>query len=148
MTDALIREGDKARAEATIDRFFEAFPDMNFPYEQSRMSLQGIRFYLVELKSEATEKKAKVEMETLKNALVDRLTYYGGLTSLRDKRAFEPEMREMLGMTQQLMQFVSLTTDEGYKAEMIEVLTSVKIPVEAIVADLEERRKNGGLISK
>jgi len=146
LTDALVREGDKERAEATIDRFFEAFPDMNFPYEQSRMSLQGIRFYLVELKSEATEEKAKIHMEILKDALVDRLSYYGGLTAFSDKRAFEPEMREMLGMTQQLMQFVSLTSDEAYKEEMIEVLTAAKTPVEIIVANLEEIRKNGALL--
>jgi len=36
LTDALIKEGDKERAEATIDQFFKSFPHMNFPYEQSR----------------------------------------------------------------------------------------------------------------
>jgi hypothetical protein len=145
LTDALVREGDKKRAEATIDRFFEAFPDMNFPYEQSRMSLQGIRFYLVELKSEETEKKAKIHMDILKDALVDRLSFYGSLTSFNDQRAFEPEMREMLGMTQQLMQFVGLTSDETYKAEMAEILNGVKMPVEGILTNLEAIRKNGKL---
>lgn len=148
LTDALIKEGDKDRAESTIDKFFESFPHMNFPYEQSRMSLQGIRFYLVELKSEATEKKAKVHMDILKDALIDRLSFYGGLTSLEDQIVFEPEMREMLGMVQQLMQFVSLTSDETYKSEMLESLTIVKAPVEAIVTKLEEMRKrNGGRIN-
>lgn len=148
LTDALVREGDKKRAENTIDRFFESFPDMNFPYEQSRMSLQGIRFYLVELKSEATEEKAKKHMDILKEALLDRLSFYGGLTSIEDKIVFEPEMREMLGMTQQLMQFANLTSDEAYKKEMLETLGLVKQPVEMILGELENLRKGGAPIIK
>lgn len=119
LTDALIREGDKKRAEATVDKFFESFPHMNFPYEQSRMSLQGIRFYLVELKSEATEEKAKQHMDILAEALIDRLSFYNSLTSAADQKAFAGERNEMLGMIQQLMQFVSLTSDEAYKKEML-----------------------------
>lgn len=122
LADALIKEGDKERAEATVDRFYEAFPDMNFPYEQSRMSLQGIRFYLVELKSEATEAKAKTQMDILADALVDRLSFYNSLSYSADQKAFEGERNEMLGMTQQLMQFVSLTSDEAYKNAMLDRL--------------------------
>lgn len=145
LAGALIEEGDKERAEATIDRFYEAFPDMNFPYEQSRMSLQGIRFYLVELKSDATEEKAKIQMNILKDALVDRLSFYGSLASIEDQIAFEPEMGEMLGMAGQLLQFVNLVSDETYKAEMTETLNGVKIPVEAALTNLRTIRQNGNL---
>lgn len=119
LTDALVRKGDKERAEKTVDKFFSSFPHMNFPYEQSRMSLQGIRFYLVELKSEETEKKAKEHMNILADALIDRLSFYNTLRSAADQKAFAGEKNEMLGMIQQLMQFVSLTSDEAYKKEMI-----------------------------
>ncbi|BDS13421.1 DUF2723 domain-containing protein [Aureispira anguillae] len=119
LTDALIRKGDKEEAEKTVDKFFESFPHMNFPYEQSRMSLQGIRFYLADLKA---EEKAQKHMDILADALIDRMSFYATLASSSDREAFGRDIQECTGMMQQLMQFASMSTDEAYKKALIERL--------------------------
>lgn len=119
LTDALIREGKKKEAESTVDQFFESFPHMNFPYDQNRMSLQGIRFYLVELQN---EQKAKKHMDILADALEDKMSYYMGLPTANDRKVFEAEMREAGAMMQQLMQLASMCKDEEYKKAMLERL--------------------------
>lgn len=117
LTDKLLRTGQKEKAEATLDQFFKAFPHKNFPYPQSHMALQCMRFYL-ELGAEA---KAQEHMEILANALDDRLTFYTTLSGT-DLQAFGGEMRNALQMSQQLLQFATLLKDEDFKNKLNQLL--------------------------
>ena len=117
LTDKLIRTGQKEKAEKTLDQFFEAFPHMNFPYPQSHMALQCMRFYL----EVGAEEKAKEHMQILADALDDRLSFYTTL-ALDDQNVFMPEMRSALGMSQQLLQFLGLVKDEEFKTNITNLL--------------------------
>lgn len=113
LTDALMREGKNDKAEATVDKFFESFPNKNFPYDQNRMSLQHIQFYL---RLEA-EIKAVKHMRILADALQDRLNFFVDL-SPTDQNAFREETAEAMGMAQQLLSFAPLLKDEAFKQEL------------------------------
>lgn len=114
LADELRRRGDTDRAIKTIDKFFEAFPHMNFPYPQSRMALQAMGFY-VQL---GAEEQAKEQMQIMADALQDRLIYYMGLTNPSDVQAFGLETRESMGMAQQLLQFSTLLKDDAFKGAL------------------------------
>ncbi len=114
LTDELRRRGENERAIKTVDKFFEAFPHMNFPFPQSRMALQAMGFYL----QLGAEEQAKVQMQTMADALQDRLDYYVGLTDPMDQQAFGLETREAMGMAQQLLQFSTMLKDEDYKTAL------------------------------
>lgn len=113
LADELRRKGDQEKAVKTIDKFFEAFPHMNFPYPQSRMALQAIGFYL----QLGAQEQAKVHMEIMADALEDRLMYYTGLDAT-NQQIFGMETREAMGMAQQLLQFSTLLEDEEFKAQL------------------------------
>jgi hypothetical protein len=114
LADELRRKGETERAIATIDEFFTAFPHMNFPYPQSRMALQAIGFYL----QLGAQDKAKEHMQIMADALQDRLDYYLYLSNQEDIAAFTMEMREAMGMVQQLLQFNTLMEDEAFKTAL------------------------------
>ena len=104
MVILLSEEGKKEKAVATVDQFFSSFPHMNFPYDQSRMGLQAIRFYF----TLDQEKKAQEHLNILADALVDRMAFYNGLLSAADRTTFQAEMQESLGMIQNAMQIATI----------------------------------------
>ncbi|MFK7797815.1 MAG: DUF2723 domain-containing protein [Aureispira sp.] len=118
LADELRRKGDTERTIKTIDKFFEAFPHMNFPYPQSRMALQAISFYV----QMGAEESAKEHLQIMADALQDRLDYYMGLTNETDIKAFGLETNEAMGMAQQVLQFSGLLKDEDFKTRMREQL--------------------------
>jgi len=119
LADALIKEGSKEKAVATVDQFFSSFPHMNFPYDQSRMGLQAIRFYL----DLGEEEKAQEHINILVDALVDRMAFYNNLLAASDRTTFDPEMRESMGMIQNVMQIVNtLSKDEEFKKTITDKL--------------------------
>lgn len=114
LIDALIQEGKKDKAVASIDKFFQSFPHMNFPYDQSRMALQGIRFYW----ALGEEKKAQEHLTILANALEDRMKFYTSLTRAADREAFGPEIGETAGMVQNVLHMVAGSKDEAFKKKI------------------------------
>lgn len=114
LADELRRKGEQEKAVKTIDKFFEAFPHMNFPYPQSRMALQAMGFYL----QLGAQEQAKEHMTIMADALEDRLLFYTGLTSAADQSTFGMETREAMGMAQQLLQFSTLLEDEEFKNQL------------------------------
>ena len=117
LTDALMKEGKKEKAVATIDKFFEAFPHFNFPYEQSRMGLQAIQYYYGLNEQERAHKHLKI----LADALYDRLVFYSGLTDA-EAAVFGREKNEAMAMTQGVIQILNSDKDEAFKKEIIENL--------------------------
>ena len=118
LADALIVEQKTDKAIATVDKFFGAFPHMNFPYDESRMALQGVQYYF----RLGEEEKGQEHLRIMADALVDRMTFYNGLVSSSDIAIFEPQKREALGMIQGALQMANLSKDEAFKKEMIDLL--------------------------
>jgi hypothetical protein len=69
-TQELLREGDNERAIALTDKYFEAFPHMNFPYDAR--TLIHISFYL----QAGAPEKAKEHLSILVPELADWLNFY------------------------------------------------------------------------
>ena len=69
----LLRQNDEERAVALVDRWFEAFPHKNFPYDYRTMYMLGIYF-----QANAYD-KAKPHMEILAQETADYLNYYNSL---------------------------------------------------------------------
>ena len=117
LTDALMKEGKNEKAVATVDKFFEAFPHFNFPYEQSRMGLQAMQYFYGINEQEKAHKHIKI----LSDALYDRLVFYMGLSDA-EAAAFAREKNEALAMTQGVLQLVNTDKDVAFKKEITEQL--------------------------
>jgi len=116
LTDKLIREGKKDKAEATIDQLFEAFPNMNFPYAESRMAIQGINYYF----TLGAEEKGQEHLDILLADLLDRQDFYNTLSSQSDLKAFEQERGQTMMMLRQIGSIVQASTDDEYKKKVLD----------------------------
>jgi hypothetical protein len=69
----MLRKGEKEKAVSLIDKYFEVFPDMNFPYDYRA-------FYMIDvyLRAEAFE-QAKPHLEILAERTADELEFYNSL---------------------------------------------------------------------
>lgn len=66
----MLRENQKDKAVSLTDKFFEAFPDMNFAYDYRTWPMIGVY-----LQADAYE-KAKPKIEILARNTADNLEYY------------------------------------------------------------------------
>lgn len=69
----LIDQGDNKRAEELLDKYFEAFPHMNFPYDNSTM------LYINDYVRMGKTEKAKKHLDILATELGEFLNYYTSL---------------------------------------------------------------------
>ncbi|MCB0643480.1 MAG: DUF2723 domain-containing protein, partial [Phaeodactylibacter sp.] len=72
--EALARQGDTERAVALCEKYLEAFPDMNFPYDYRTMRLLEVMVV-----SGAYE-KAKPHLEILADETLEHLRFYNSLS--------------------------------------------------------------------
>jgi len=69
----MVRKGDKKRAIELIQKYFEAFPNMNFRYDYNA-------FYMISLLAEAGAiEEAKPHLEILAKETADHLNFYYSL---------------------------------------------------------------------
>ncbi len=115
LVEALEREGKREKAIATLDKVFEAFPDFNFPYDESQMAMSGINFYF----AFGEEAKAQKYMDIYLDQLLDKQRYFNDLGT-EDKATFAGEIQQNLGMLQQLGRFATQSTDEAYKTKVLD----------------------------
>ncbi len=76
----LLRDGEKDKAMALVDRYFESFPHKNFPYDYRTMMMLDVIFQANEYQ------KAKPHMEILASETLDYLEYY---SSIIDNKNFQ-----------------------------------------------------------
>jgi hypothetical protein len=76
----LLRDGDKDKAMALVDRYFESFPHKNFPYDYRTMMMLDVLYQANEYQ------KAKPHMEILASETLDYLEYY---SSIIDNKNFQ-----------------------------------------------------------
>ncbi|MCB0587336.1 MAG: DUF2723 domain-containing protein, partial [Phaeodactylibacter sp.] len=69
----MLQEGKRQEAIDIIDKYFEAFPDMNFPYDYRA-------YYMISVYIQADAyDKAKPHMEILANRLANHLRFYNSI---------------------------------------------------------------------
>lgn len=76
----LLRDGQKDKAMALVDKYFESFPHKNFPYDYRTMMMLDVLYQANEYQ------KAKPHMEILAQETLDYLEYY---TSILDNKNFQ-----------------------------------------------------------
>ena len=85
------------------------------------MCQQTVQF--IGLVSDAEYKTNKLkELAIFEQILLDRLAFYKSLNGVAAQLEYEQEMRQTVGMAQQLMQFAGSTTDEAYKNRLLKGL--------------------------
>ena len=105
-SSALIREGKKEKATQLLDRYFEAFPGMNFPYDANTMLFIGNY-----LEADAKDKAAKHALILAKEA-TSRMKYFDTLDPEIRKQSFERDYLSYQDAIDKLMA-LSITEFEG-----------------------------------
>jgi hypothetical protein len=108
----LVRTGDKARAVELIDKYFEVFPDMNFPYDYRA-------YYMISvyLDAEAYE-SAKPHMEILANRSIDELEFYSSIDPQVLKNSFETDQLLAMRTVDDLIRSAKKFGDEAFANEL------------------------------
>ena len=112
----LMRQGDQARAIDINDKFFQAFPHMNFPF--TARSLVYINFYI-----QAGEfEKAKAPLRTLANELAQYVVFYDSLKPDRRDAIFRNDYQVTVQGVQEILRVSKQMNDDAFATEIEEIL--------------------------
>lgn len=112
---------NKEKAIEIIDKYFEVFPHMNFPYDMTI-----INFINIYIKNKEFE-KAKTHLDILANETEQYLRFYESQSKQRVIESFESDYRSYLGTAQDIIRIAAEMEDPEYKAK-IETLLKNYIP--------------------
>ena len=115
-TQELLRAGDKERAIALTDKFFAAFPHMNFPYDAR--TLIHINFYV---QAEAKD-KAKEHLAILAPELADWMEFFESIDPEDREAGFQSDYQQTLSAIQEVLRIANEIGDEAFKTQMQEIL--------------------------
>lgn len=107
----LVLEGKLDKAEALTDKYFEAFPEFNFPYDQFTAFMTDVY-----VRCGANEKAAE-RIRQIANTMEGQLTYYNSL-SITFKKAYQQEEQFSLSTASNLMRMATDLKDENLKKEL------------------------------
>jgi Protein of unknown function (DUF2723) len=107
----LVAEGKKDKAIALVDKFFEAFPPMNFQYDQ-------FSAYMADTyaRAGATDKSAE-KIRAIAKAMEEQLRYYTS-QSASMQSAFRQDIQFSIGTVQTLMNSAERMKNEALLAEL------------------------------
>ena len=112
----LIRRGDTQRAVDITDKFFEAFPHMNFPY--TARTLVYINFYV-----QAQEfDKAKEHLRILANELSQYMEFYDSIDNTTRQDWFKNDYDMTVSGIQEILRMAPQLQDEAFTNEMEELV--------------------------
>jgi len=119
----LIKEGDKERAKDILNKYFEAFPHKNFPYDYNAM-------YIVRLYEEAgAEADGKEHLLTLAHEAADQLDFLNSLDPDVLQTSFRDDFEQWIGMMQELRSMVSANPAYGdIKNEVMDLFKDFPSP--------------------
>ncbi len=112
----LIRMGDNERAIALTDKYFEAFPHMNFPYDGR--TLMYINLYL---QAQAHD-KVKEQLRILAPELADWMRFYDSISKQALEAGFQSEYQITLSSIQEILRISGLLGDDDFNQEMQSVI--------------------------
>ncbi|MCB0658604.1 MAG: DUF2723 domain-containing protein [Saprospiraceae bacterium] len=123
------KEGDTKRAADIAEKFFQAFPFMNFPYKGSEIyGITGTNFTLEMIKALVRDNRmedAKKHMRLLAEETADYLDFYNSL-SADDLQSFEQERNTSMMTVSQILAEVPNLNDPTFTQEMQNLLNSYK----------------------
>ncbi|MCW5924162.1 MAG: DUF2723 domain-containing protein [Saprospiraceae bacterium] len=107
----LVLEGKKDKAIALVDRYFEVFPEYNFPYDQFSAFLADVYFRA------GDNKKAKAKIRDIAKTMEQNLRHYNSL-SPNFQKGYKQENDFALGTAQTLMRMADDLKDDDLKKEL------------------------------
>jgi Protein of unknown function (DUF2723) len=115
------RKGEKEKATKILDKQFEVFPNMNFPYNAQTM-------YFIDAYVQAgAYDKAKKHIHILADNLFNNLTFYNSLEAADKSGSFQQDFMSDLQTKEQLLRIVEQSGDAAYKAELEKKFAAFKI---------------------
>jgi hypothetical protein len=108
---ALLAEGQKEKAVQLTDQYFEAFPEMNFPYDYRTLTMLDVYFQAGEYE------KAKPHMELLAQNTYDFLEYIDSLDQ-STLNSYEGEFGAFFNVMERLLNEASQAGDSAFRQEL------------------------------
>ncbi|MEL7426831.1 MAG: DUF2723 domain-containing protein, partial [Bacteroidota bacterium] len=119
---ALLEEGDRDRAVALVDEYFDAFPDMNFEYNIHAAYMLGIYS-----QADAYD-KAKPHMQILARNIEQRLDYFMSLDDGVLQRSYGTDFQASIAVADRLVAYATRAGDTDYVNELRSVFGSFLQP--------------------
>jgi tetratricopeptide (TPR) repeat protein len=113
----LVVEGKKDKAIALTDKYFEVFPEYNFPYDQFSAFLADVYFRA------GANDKAAAKIREIARTMAQQLKYYQSL-SPDFQKAYKQESDYAMGTAQTLLRMASDLKDEALKKELLDMFGS------------------------
>ena len=112
LAQTMLRDNDQERSVALVDKYFEAFPDMNFEY--------GIHAaYMVGIYSQARAyDKAKPKMAILAENTIQRLNYFESLPDDMLRLSYGNDFQAALAIAERLVAYAQQGGDTEYLEEL------------------------------
>ncbi len=108
----LMNQGDKTRAVALVDKYFEAFPSFNFSYD-------NFTTYLVQLYVQADEKeKAKARIIDIAKDYEANLKYFDSLDKETMKAGYQSEYQNMVSGKEALIDLAKMMKDDDLAKQL------------------------------
>jgi hypothetical protein len=107
----LVLEGKKDKAEALVDKYFEVFPQFNFPYDQFTSFMTDVY-----VRCGANQKAAEKTRQIAKT-MEGQLKYYNSLSSTF-RKGYQQEEQYSLSTASSLMRMAADMKDEGLRKEL------------------------------
>ncbi len=109
---ALLQEGKQDKAVELIDRYFEAFPHMNFPYDYKVM-------YMLQVYTQADQyEKGKPHMKILAEETLDQLNFFYSIDQEVLNSSFRNEFDLYNNLKEDLIQMASRAGDTEFEGEL------------------------------
>ncbi|MCG8328881.1 MAG: DUF2723 domain-containing protein [Chitinophagales bacterium] len=108
----LVREGDKEKAISLINKYFEVFPDMNFPYDYRA-------YYMISVYLEAgAYEEAKPHMQILADRIIDELEFLTSIDPIILERSFETDYLLSMRTMDDLIRAAQRNKDDDFAQEL------------------------------
>jgi membrane-bound metal-dependent hydrolase YbcI (DUF457 family) len=118
----MVRSNDKVRAVQLLEKNFEAFPNMNFPYD-----IQTIYFLDAYVAADAFD-KGKKHANILVENLLANFKFYNSLDNETLQTTFGQDYARDMQAKEQLIQLAERAKDLAYKAELEQKFAAYKMP--------------------
>mgnify|MGYP006266981325 CR=1 FL=1 len=118
---SLLEEGKKEKAVELIDKYFEVFPDLNFPYDYRA-------YYMISvyLQADAYE-RAKEHLEILAERTADELDYYNSIDPSILESSYQTEYMLAMRTMDDIVQAARQNNDEAFAQELEELFEPYKM---------------------
>ncbi len=118
-----IKKGDNAKAIELTDKYFEAFPHMNFPYDYNTI------YFINSYMSAGANDKAKEVMKVLANETAEHLIFYSSLDPSDLAAGFSQEQNLANSTKNSLISFADQLNDQALKDELTAIFSNTGSPV-------------------